>query len=477
MAELDEPLSEREQEVLELLAQGTTNKEIAASLFISPNTVKVHLRNINTKLGARSRTEASRIALERGLVVIPGMEPVVPEVLQPSETDQIETAEPITKTEKAGPVENPSHDQVIETIQVTEADKISADSKLPRAYLFGGVVLLISLLAVIGWFVFNPRVIEPEPPEIFELTDLGERWFKSRPLPESLTAASAVSVGTDVFLIGGQQFDGTINDELHVYDSVAHTWQTVASKPEPVTSSAAVALDGLIFVIGGEMSDGEASDIVEVYSPSDDVWGTTAAMPHPISDGLAMTDGTQIYHLGGRNSGQTIADVYIFDPFDPTASGWQTLPSMPEARYGAVGGVVSGHLYVIGGANEAGDATADCFEFNLVEQTWSTCNPMGSKRVNAGGVVIRDNIYVIGGETGASFGERYNPKSNQWEKIDQPMVEDLDTPNWSDAGVTNIEAKVYVMGGEFNGTMLDDAYLYSPLVFPVYIPAASSSDE
>ena len=76
MAELGEQLSEREQEVLEQLVQGAPNKVIAANLFISPNTVKVHLRNINTKLGASSRTEASRIAMEKGLVTLPGMEAV-----------------------------------------------------------------------------------------------------------------------------------------------------------------------------------------------------------------------------------------------------------------------------------------------------------------------------------------------------------------------------------------------------------------
>ncbi|HVM16184.1 MAG TPA: LuxR C-terminal-related transcriptional regulator, partial [Gaiellaceae bacterium] len=52
------PLSRREKEVLELLAQGLRNREIGAQLFISESTVKVHVRRILSKLGVRSRTEA-----------------------------------------------------------------------------------------------------------------------------------------------------------------------------------------------------------------------------------------------------------------------------------------------------------------------------------------------------------------------------------------------------------------------------------
>jgi len=63
---LVEALSEREQEVLSLLAQGLTNKDIAQTLILSVRTIEAHLRNIYGKLDVRSRTEAALWAVEHG---------------------------------------------------------------------------------------------------------------------------------------------------------------------------------------------------------------------------------------------------------------------------------------------------------------------------------------------------------------------------------------------------------------------------
>jgi len=60
-------LTEREREVLKLLATGSSNKEIGTELFISPKTVSVHVSNILAKLSAGSRTEAAAIALREGV--------------------------------------------------------------------------------------------------------------------------------------------------------------------------------------------------------------------------------------------------------------------------------------------------------------------------------------------------------------------------------------------------------------------------
>ena len=65
-----EPLTPREVQVLELLAEGLPNKAIAARLGISDQTVKFHVAAISGKLGASNRTDAVRRAVRRGLITL-----------------------------------------------------------------------------------------------------------------------------------------------------------------------------------------------------------------------------------------------------------------------------------------------------------------------------------------------------------------------------------------------------------------------
>ncbi|MEU4267115.1 response regulator transcription factor [Streptomyces sp. NPDC026092] len=67
-APVDDSLSAREREVLELVAKGTSNRAIAAELFISEATVKTHLTHIFGKLGAKDRAAAVAVGYERGIL-------------------------------------------------------------------------------------------------------------------------------------------------------------------------------------------------------------------------------------------------------------------------------------------------------------------------------------------------------------------------------------------------------------------------
>lgn len=64
----DEPLTTREIDVLQHVASGNRNRDIAEQLFISEETVKVHVKHIMEKLGARDRTSAVAIAVRRGII-------------------------------------------------------------------------------------------------------------------------------------------------------------------------------------------------------------------------------------------------------------------------------------------------------------------------------------------------------------------------------------------------------------------------
>ena len=67
---IPEELTPREHEVLEMMVEGLSNKEIAVQLNVSVHTVKFHISSILGKLGAASRTEATTIGLRLGLITI-----------------------------------------------------------------------------------------------------------------------------------------------------------------------------------------------------------------------------------------------------------------------------------------------------------------------------------------------------------------------------------------------------------------------
>ena len=64
----DETLTAREIEILQHVAEGNRNRDIADRLFISEGTVKVHIQHIMDKLGASDRTQAITIAIRRGII-------------------------------------------------------------------------------------------------------------------------------------------------------------------------------------------------------------------------------------------------------------------------------------------------------------------------------------------------------------------------------------------------------------------------
>src|ERR1019366_2445081 len=71
-------LSPREREVLDLIARGSTNREIAAALHLSPHTIHEHTSTLYRKLGARNRADAVQRAHAAGLIGSNGMPPTPP---------------------------------------------------------------------------------------------------------------------------------------------------------------------------------------------------------------------------------------------------------------------------------------------------------------------------------------------------------------------------------------------------------------
>lgn len=466
MAELGDPLSDRELDVLQCLAKGATNKEIAADLSISQNTVKVHLRNIYAKLGTSSRTEATTAAIQQGIITVPGLTPE-----PPVEDAPAPEPEPTASTAVPEPIASPAPSAEVAPEPVAPPPT----RRNPRVLLLAGL-LLVAVVAIgfLGWQVAQQSnsTASAEPYEEVAIDDT--RWFVSRPMPDARSGMAATAIGLDVYQIGGETADG-VDGRVRAFDSNQREWRDVAPKPTAVTHAAAAELFGEIYVVGGEGEDGLPTAVVEAYSPSQDAWRPIAALPEPRAGGLALTDGAFLYLFGGFDGEQTHATAYIYDP---AANSWRPLPDLPEPRAFATGGAVATQLYVVGGT--AGESASDsCFVFDPDTEGWHECPPMLAPRVGAGAAVVLNKLYVIGGgmaaDDPAAYGEVYDPNTETWQLVNIPAADET-AGGWSNSAVSHIETRIFVQGGRSGEELLDSNLVYAPLVYQTFLPATTSEE-
>jgi len=436
-------LSDRELEILRLVATGASNKEIAVKLVISPNTVKVHLRNVFAKIGAASRTEAALFALRTGLV---------DHVAQPPAAgEEILVEEPSPNGSAAARLEGG-----LGGIPVTQLQPESAGLSWRRALPWA---LLVIVLAVGGALLLRSAGIlglqppAPTPTGVLPVVSDAQRWQDEAPLPEARDGMAAEAYENAIYLIGGETPKGVSGATLR-YDAVQNKWTTLAEKPTPVADVDAALIGEQIYVPGGRTASGQPTTVVEVFNLRLNRWDSVAALPVALSGyALAAVDG-RLYLFGGWDGKQAVASVYSYDP---QANTWQkrTPLSTPRAFLSAV--ALEGRIYVIGGTDGENHLKTVQVYFPQRDQAgvspWEERAPLPNGRASAGATVIANLIYVFGGEAdsqpaGGLPPLQYAPLSDQWTAFDRSPVAVGSRPV-----LVPLDTHLHVIGGTTPGGM------------------------
>lgn len=414
-------LSEREQEILQLVAEGLTNREIAQKLSISHNTVKVHLSNIFEKAGVSSRTEATLYAIQQRIVDVPGGK----EVPQDAQSDG---------------------SNLIQQFR----------------WVWLAVVLLIVLIGISLGMNLSPQ--EETPVAMVPTADVAERWqaLPSLPQPEAGMAFTAYS--NEIFSIGGMDSDGVVGD-VYRFDLASGVWSAAATKPTPVSEVEAALIGEKIYVPGGFAADGTPTDVLEIFDPRQDVWSAGAPMPVPLAN-YALADYEGLLYLFGGTDGKNAKDtVWIYDPEEDS---WQPGTPMKVAREGAAAVALTDRIVVLGGRNgsrllkstlsyvPSRDASG--------EDPWEEYADMPQGRAEFGAASIYDLVYLLGGEIDGEGETGLILVEGNWVSL--PVENDY---SGSQTQLLSIGQLLYVLAKP-TGMTETEFWAYQAFYYSIYIP-------
>jgi DNA-binding CsgD family transcriptional regulator len=481
-------ISDRELEILQLVATGATNQQIAQQLHISTNTVKVHLRNINSKIGAASRTEATLYALRRGWVKLD--EDTLPDT-QSAEAEGVDSEEApaLSLANRSEPLaaERPT---TLDTLAIDAAvppDQAPLAQSTPRnrwALPVGLGLLGVALVLLLVMFVMQPDFLRQDeipaptdpntgqvqsPDAVPPIIDTSDRWQTLTPMPAPRAGFSTARYELDgqafLYAIGGSDGD-TVHDSVFRFDVNSNRWTQRASKPTAVSDVQAVVVGSSIYVPGGRLESGETTDVFEVYDPVRDSWKTAAPLPEPRSAyALAAIEG-KIYLFGGWDGGQYRAEVWQYNPDQDT---WIEQTPMNQPRAYASAAMLNGRIHIIGGEDETGALTLHERYNPAAEDSlgppWDLRARLPEARSNTAASSSSGIIFVIGGNADVPL-LLYDASLDEWQQQSIPL-DPL-------AGLRTemIGNRLYILGGANEAGTSAQIYDYQTL-YTVVVPLGS----
>ncbi len=415
-------LSQRELQVLEMVATGASNQQIARQLVISVNTVKVHLRNIFEKLEVQSRTEATLRAIQEGWIAVDNASETPEGNITPTKTFLLNT-------------------QVQANLTPWQQVYLAA------ALLLALVVMILPLVPKAAPKIRpNLPVIYAQPPTpVPPATNSSGSWAVQAPLPTKRAGLGLVALNGQIFAIGGVRANNKATRSVEIYDPTADSWSEGAAKPTAASSLVGVVYDDKIYVPGGCTDEGQPIDSLEIYDPQTDIWKQGKSMPAArCAYGLTVFQ-DKLYLFGGWN-GQSFEDtIFVYSPQEDI---WEVIEAtMPQAKGYVGAATLNDSIYVVGGFDGKN-------EFNsthvFIPETgeWVEKSPMHEDRGGLGLISAANNLYAVGGgwDQPVSSSEKYDPVTDTWTTFDAPF-----SHQWRNMGLAATDTKIYAVGG-WDGT-------------------------
>ncbi len=206
-----------------------------------------------------------------------------------------------------------------------------------------------------------------------------DTWVTRSAMISAAYGIDAVTMGDSIYVPGGNVFDadprlgGDFLDMLQIYTPLTDFWQLGAPMPTSLAYASAVGHDYLLYVIGGQQSDGSYTNTLHIYDPVSDTWSMGASMNEPRGYAAAGVIGGKIYVAGGA-AGGVVSATNTLEIYDPVADSWSYGPDLP-ANWAPFGDGVKHDRYLIvfngGTVNDSGGISNDSTEYGCSQEAWA----------------------------------------------------------------------------------------------------------